>query len=82
MILSLCTILSLEVLLQLTLTYDVGIYAQVLSQIEALGSTNIHLNLIATKPGIQKITGITVFDTRGMKSYEPLPDLEIFVDID
>jgi len=34
-------------------------------------------NLIATKPGIQKITGITVFDTRGMKSYDPLPDLEV-----
>ncbi|AES64579.1 hypothetical protein MTR_2g027310 [Medicago truncatula] len=34
-------------------------------------------NLIATKPGIQKITGITVFATRGMKSYEPLPDLEV-----
>lgn len=59
-----------------------GLQSMVLSQIEALGSTNIHLNLIATKPGIQKITGITVFDTRGMKSYEPLPDLEIFVDID
>jgi len=34
-------------------------------------------NLIATKPGIQRITGITVFDTREMKSYEPLPDLEV-----
>lgn len=34
-------------------------------------------NLIATKPGIQRISGITVFDTREMKSYEPLPDLEV-----
>jgi hypothetical protein len=34
-------------------------------------------NLIATKPGIQRITGITVFDTREMKSYDPLPDLEV-----
>lgn len=34
-------------------------------------------NLVATKPGIQRITGITVFDTKEMKSYEPLPDLEV-----
>jgi len=34
-------------------------------------------NLIATKPGIQRISGVTVFDTREMKSYEPLPDLEV-----
>ncbi|WJX46166.1 hypothetical protein P8452_32992 [Trifolium repens] len=59
-----------------------GLQSMVLSQIEALGSTNFHLNLIATKPGIQRITGITVFDTREMKSYDPLPDLEIFVDLD
>ncbi|XP_073225987.1 uncharacterized protein [Cicer arietinum] len=59
-----------------------GLQSMVLSQIEALGSSNFHLNLIATKPGIQRITGITVFDTREVKSYDPLPDLEIFVDID
>lgn len=59
-----------------------GLQSMVLSQVEALGSTNFQLNLIATKPGIQRITGITVFDTREMKSYEPLPDLEIFVDMD
>ena len=34
-------------------------------------------NLIATKPGIQRISGITVFDSKEMKSYEPLPDLEV-----
>lgn len=34
-------------------------------------------NLVATKPGIQRITGITVFDTREKKSYEPMPDLEV-----
>ncbi|XP_057417297.1 uncharacterized protein LOC130711618 [Lotus japonicus] len=58
-----------------------GLQTRVLSQVEALGSTDFHLNLVATKPGIQRITGITVFDTKEMKSYEPLPDLEIFVDI-
>ncbi|KAK7252166.1 hypothetical protein RIF29_35930 [Crotalaria pallida] len=59
-----------------------GLQSMILSHVEALGSTNFHLNLIATKPGIQRIMGITVFDTREMKSYEPLPDLEIFVDMD
>ncbi|CAL0313927.1 unnamed protein product [Lupinus luteus] len=59
-----------------------GLQSMILSPVEALGSTNFHLNLIATKPGIQRITGITVYDTKEMKSYEPLPDLEIFVDID
>ena len=34
-------------------------------------------DLIATKLGIQRITGITVFDTREKKSYNPLPDLEV-----
>lgn len=34
-------------------------------------------NLIATKLGVQKLTGITVFDTREKKSYDPLPDLEV-----
>jgi hypothetical protein len=34
-------------------------------------------NLIATKLGVQRITGITVFDTREKKSYDPLPDLEV-----
>jgi len=34
-------------------------------------------NLIATKVGVQKITGITVFDSVEKKTYEPLPDLEV-----
>ncbi|XP_028775555.1 trafficking protein particle complex subunit 13 [Neltuma alba] len=59
-----------------------GPQSMVLSQVEALGSINFPLNLIATKPGIQRITGITVFDTREKKSYEPLPDVEIFVQMD
>ncbi|XP_059438557.1 uncharacterized protein LOC132171290 isoform X2 [Corylus avellana] len=40
------------------------------------------MNLIATKLGVQRITGITVFDTREKRSYEPFTDLEIFVDLD
>ncbi|KAL4330534.1 hypothetical protein AHAS_Ahas13G0409700 [Arachis hypogaea] len=54
-----------------------GLQSMVVPQVEALGSTEIHLNLIATKTGIQRISGITVFDSKEMKSYEPLPDLEI-----
>ncbi|GLT68415.1 hypothetical protein SLA2020_406480 [Shorea laevis] len=53
-----------------------------LPQLEASGSTDFHLNLIATKLGVQRITGITVFDTREKRNYDPLPDLEIFVDMD
>jgi hypothetical protein len=34
-------------------------------------------NLIATKLGVQKITGITVFDKSEKKTYAPLPDLEV-----
>ncbi|KAL1327135.1 hypothetical protein HN51_037223 [Arachis hypogaea] len=59
-----------------------GLQSMVVPQVEALGSTEIHLNLIATKTGIQRISGITVFDSKEMKSYEPLPDLEIFVNMD
>ncbi|KAL6991040.1 hypothetical protein U1Q18_009163 [Sarracenia purpurea var. burkii] len=40
------------------------------------------LNLIATKLGVQKITGVTVFDTREKRTYDSLSDLEIFVDSD
>ncbi|KVH89546.1 Protein of unknown function DUF974, partial [Cynara cardunculus var. scolymus] len=34
------------------------------------------MNLISAKLGVQKITGITVFDTMEKKTYDPLPDLE------
>ncbi|GLT30385.1 hypothetical protein SLA2020_051870 [Shorea laevis] len=59
-----------------------GLQAMALPQLEAYGSTEFHLNLIATKLGVQRITGITVFDTREKRNYDPLPDLEIFVDMD
>ncbi|KAK9267801.1 hypothetical protein L1049_010237 [Liquidambar formosana] len=59
-----------------------GLQTLALQQVEAFSSTNFHLDLIATKVGVQKITGITVFDTGEEKTYDPLPDLEIFVDSD
>ncbi|KAJ6935482.1 hypothetical protein NC652_010484 [Populus alba x Populus x berolinensis] len=58
-----------------------GLQTMELSQLEAFGSTDFNLNLIATKLGVQKITGITVFDKSEKKTYAPLPDLEIFVDM-
>ncbi|XP_059659214.1 uncharacterized protein LOC132306009 [Cornus florida] len=59
-----------------------GLQTTALPRVEALGSTEFQMNLIATEVGVQKITGITVFDTREKKTHEPLPDLEIFVDSD
>ncbi|KAG6778723.1 hypothetical protein POTOM_015067 [Populus tomentosa] len=53
-----------------------GLQTMELSQLEAFGSTDFNLNLIATKLGVQKITGITVFDKSEKKTYAPLPDLE------
>ncbi|KAH7837165.1 hypothetical protein Vadar_010436 [Vaccinium darrowii] len=59
-----------------------GIQTVALPQVEAYSSTNFQLNLIATKLGVQKITGITVFDTTEKRTYDSLSDLEIFVDSD
>lgn len=59
-----------------------GLQTMVFPSVEAFGSKDFHLNLIATKLGVQRITGITVFNTMEKKSYDPLPDLEIFVDLD
>lgn len=59
-----------------------GLQNVALPQVEAFGSTDFHLNLIATKLGVQRISGITVSDTREKKSYDPLPDVEIFVESD
>lgn len=59
-----------------------GLKTMVLPEVAAFGYTDFHLNLIATKLGVQRITGISVFDTREKRSYDPFPDLEIFVDWD
>lgn len=34
-------------------------------------------NLIATRLGVQKISGITVFDAHQKKLYDPLPEMEV-----
>lgn len=59
-----------------------GLQTMTLPEVRASRSTDLNMNLIATKLGVQKITGITVFDSVEKKTYEPLPDLEIFVDLD
>ncbi|GFY91860.1 hypothetical protein Acr_08g0002560 [Actinidia rufa] len=59
-----------------------GLQTLSLPQVEASSSTTFQLNLIATRLGVQKITGITVFDTKEKRTYDPLSDLEIFVDSD
>ncbi|KAL0535070.1 hypothetical protein IC582_029384 [Cucumis melo] len=60
-----------------------GLQTVVIPRVEPYGSTDFHLNLIATKPGVQRIAGIKVFDTKEKKAYDhPLPDLEIYVDLE
>ncbi|KAL5730237.1 hypothetical protein ACHQM5_003085 [Ranunculus cassubicifolius] len=59
-----------------------GLQMIVLPEVGAFSSSELNLNLIATRLGVQKITGITVFDVIEKKTHEPLPDLEIFVDSD
>lgn len=57
-----------------------GLQMMSLEQVEALGSLEFQLNLVATKHGIQKVTGITVFDIQEKKTHDSLLELEIFVD--
>ncbi|KAG6477746.1 hypothetical protein ZIOFF_061177 [Zingiber officinale] len=57
-----------------------GIQKLVLPPLEASNSNIFDMNLIATGLGVQKISGITIFDVREKKLYDPLPDVEIFVD--
>ncbi|KAL8130438.1 hypothetical protein V2J09_019593 [Rumex salicifolius] len=59
-----------------------GLQTMMLPLIEAASSTDFHLSLIATQLGVQKITGITLFDTREKRTYESILDLEIFVDLE
>ncbi|KAF9590549.1 hypothetical protein IFM89_035867 [Coptis chinensis] len=54
-----------------------GLQTMVLPEVEAFSSTDLNLSLIATKLGVQRISGITVFDVREKKTYEPLPDMEV-----
>ncbi|KAG6573256.1 Trafficking protein particle complex subunit 13, partial [Cucurbita argyrosperma subsp. sororia] len=60
-----------------------GLQKMVIPRVEPYGSTDFHLNLIATKPGVQRIAGIKVLDTTEKKAYDhPLADLEIYVDLE
>ncbi|KAK4759751.1 hypothetical protein SAY87_022882 [Trapa incisa] len=59
-----------------------GLQKMVLPKVEAFGSRDFHLNLVATKLGVQKITGIRVYECNEGKTYNPLPDMEVFVDLE
>ncbi|GJN19777.1 hypothetical protein PR202_gb07086 [Eleusine coracana subsp. coracana] len=52
----------------------------VLPLIEAFESIKFDMSLVATQLGVQKISGITMYAVQEKKYYEPLPDIEIFVD--
>ncbi|KAF5820751.1 putative trafficking protein particle complex subunit 13 [Helianthus annuus] len=58
----------------------IGLKKMVLPQVEAFKSLDFQMNLIPMEAGMQKISGITVFNTTERKSYDPLPDIEIYVD--
>ncbi|KAK9057996.1 hypothetical protein SSX86_022836 [Deinandra increscens subsp. villosa] len=55
----------------------VGLKKMALPQVEAFRSLNFQMNLIPMEAGMQKISGITVFNTTEKKSYDPLPDIEV-----
>ncbi|XP_051134016.1 uncharacterized protein LOC127253447 [Andrographis paniculata] len=57
-----------------------GLQTKFLGEVQAFGSLKFQLNLIAIKHGIQKISGITVFDTIEKKTYDSLLEQEIYVD--
>ncbi|XP_040971858.1 trafficking protein particle complex subunit 13 isoform X5 [Gossypium hirsutum] len=67
---------------------ELGPFDVRLSQNSAHEEKNVMINglqtisLIATKLGVQRISGITVSDTKEKKTYDPLPDVEIFVESD
>ncbi|KAL0407347.1 UNVERIFIED_CONTAM: Trafficking protein particle complex subunit [Sesamum latifolium] len=53
-----------------------GLQTMTLGEAQAFSSLKFQLNLIATKHGIQKISGITVFDTVEKRTYNSLLELE------
>ncbi|KQJ97304.1 hypothetical protein BRADI_3g30000v3 [Brachypodium distachyon] len=57
-----------------------GLQKLVLPLVEAFESINFDLSMVATQLGVQKISGITMYAVQERKYYEPLPDIEIFVD--
>ncbi|CAN1280728.1 Mediator of RNA polymerase II transcription subunit 16 [Linum perenne] len=58
-----------------------GLQKMELPKLEASATTDFHLNLIATKLGVQRITGITVLNKADKTVYDPLPDFEASFDI-
>ncbi|KAC9975346.1 hypothetical protein E3N88_45009 [Mikania micrantha] len=56
-----------------------GLQRMDLPVVEAFASLEFQLNLMSAKLGVQKITGITVFDTMEKKTYDPLPDLDVLM---
>jgi hypothetical protein len=57
-----------------------GLQKLVLPLVEAFESINFDLSMVATQLGVQKISGITLYAVQERKYYEPLQDIEIFVD--
>uniref|UniRef100_A0ACD5TNG7 Uncharacterized protein n=1 Tax=Avena sativa TaxID=4498 RepID=A0ACD5TNG7_AVESA len=57
-----------------------GLQKLVLPLVEAFESLNFDLSMVATQLGVQKISGITMYAVQERKHYEPLQDIEIFVD--
>ncbi|EPS73866.1 hypothetical protein M569_00885, partial [Genlisea aurea] len=54
-----------------------GFQTMTLGEVQVSSSLKFHLNLIAVKPGIQRVGGITIFDTIEKKTYDSLLDLEV-----
>ncbi|KAL6883519.1 hypothetical protein ACP4OV_010933 [Aristida adscensionis] len=57
-----------------------GLQKLVLPLVEPFESMKFDLSMVATQLGVQKISGITMCAVQEKKYYEPLSDIEIFVD--
>ncbi|TKV93097.1 hypothetical protein SEVIR_9G203600v4 [Setaria viridis] len=57
-----------------------GLQKLILPLVEAFESIKFDLSMVATQLGVQKISGITMYAVQEKKYYEPLSDIEIFVD--
>ncbi|KAD3337886.1 hypothetical protein E3N88_33407 [Mikania micrantha] len=58
-----------------------GLKKIALPQVEAFRSLDFQMNLIPLEAGMQKISGITVFNTTEKKSYDPVPDIESLITV-
>lgn len=56
-----------------------GLWTLVVPQLEAFGTTEFNLSLIATSLGVQKISGVVVYDLREKRLYDSLASVEVFV---